>query len=701
MKAVSRYLAFALSGLSAVGVAGAGPLEGTVRSGNATIAAGAGTTTVTQTSDRAVIDWRSFDIGAAESVVFNQPGAQSAALNRVTGSQFSSLQGTLSANGQVYLVNPNGILIGSGARIDAAAFVASTANVSTESFMASPSAANGRYVFNELTAAAGTSTIVNEGTITVADGGLVALVAPAVRNSGTITARLGTIELASARYFTLDLFGDDLVRIAADDSIAAALTDVQGNAVAAQLAVGGELRADGGRLVLLAVPAAANVVDNAINLTGIARARTVASGDRGEIRLLANDGAITVAGALDASAPDADTIGGRITAIGESVRVAGSGSADASGVGGGGMIELGGTYTAGDPTNTRQTLIDAGATIRACGTIACSTEGLGGDGNGGEIRVYSTDLTRVAGELDVTSGAAQRAGVIEVLSNEGPTELAPTARILARTGVGQLAGFAVVIGDTLDVSAGAEFQMRDVFAGLYPDVEPRVIAARNPADCAAGRCYVVDDSLDDVRTTRSSSHPLVFHAYAEDGNSGYDALLPPVFRDDPTQTSRIFASGREPPVGTVRPNGGAPSNLASGSADALAPIPITLAPPAAPPPATPPGSPSPPAGNDGGSADVPDVTSRVVRETVLQRDQDDESPRDGSDSTAALLAGGPGVARTADLGQFGGVNGASLDVFGVNYHVLAPSGDGDAAVADYLCKTPYATNGCRSDAAPE
>ena len=82
--------------------------------------------------------------------------------------------GMLTANGQVYLVNPNGMLIGNGATIDAASFVATTANIGNDAFMASPASVNGRYAFDQVTTASGSGTIVNGGTITAADGGLIA-----------------------------------------------------------------------------------------------------------------------------------------------------------------------------------------------------------------------------------------------------------------------------------------------------------------------------------------------------------------------------------------------------------------------------------------------------------------------------------------------------------------------------------------------
>jgi filamentous hemagglutinin family protein len=107
----------------------AAPAGGNVTPGTATISSNASTTTITPTADRAVINWNTFNVGTTETVTFAQPNAQAAVLNRVTGSQLSSLQGTLNANGQVYLVNPNGVLIGNGAHVNVASFVATTASI--------------------------------------------------------------------------------------------------------------------------------------------------------------------------------------------------------------------------------------------------------------------------------------------------------------------------------------------------------------------------------------------------------------------------------------------------------------------------------------------------------------------------------------------------------------------------------------------
>jgi filamentous hemagglutinin family protein len=657
--------------MAALNPAAAAPAGGTITAGNATISSNAATTTITQTSDRAVINWNSFNIGATETVTFAQPNAQAAALNRVTGSQLSSLQGTLNANGQVYLVNPNGVLIGSGAHVNVASFIATTASIADSKFMTSTAAANGRYDFNELTSASSAGTIVNEGTITVAEGGIAALVAPAVKNTGIIAARLGTIELASATRFTLDLFGDDLVRVAVGDSLASALSDVQGNSVKAQVNAGGQLQADGGRIVLLAVPAATGLVDDAINLSGVARAVSVGAGNRGEILLLSNQGRITIGGTADASASGAAIGGGTVTAMGHEVHVTPTGRINASAAGDGGSIVLGGTYSADGATATSTTIVDAGAVLTACGTVACATDGTGGAGAGGKVRLYSTNGTRLAGSIDVSSSADKQAGTVELLSNAGLTELASTSRIRARSGVGSFAGFVIGVGETLSVSPDAFVDLRDVQDGFPIEINRAIYDG-------------------DANTPQYGQSP------DDDGIPGpdlprlgtaYDAAIPAL-------GINLLASSLTTPVGTVRPNGGAPMTLAASGADALAPIPVSFANAPRPPPLLPP----PPPVADPGSSQVADTVSRLALDTFVDffgLNLVALPPRD-TGGPLPVMAGGPGVARSADLGRNGDAAGAATDVFGVNHHVLAPDSDKqDPGVSEYLCKTPYSHNGCK------
>ena len=216
---ISLLFALALlvaSGLMAARPASANPEGGTVVAGAAQIAkASPKRLDVIQGTEKAIIDWRKFSIAGDEHTHFQQPSPSAVVLNRVRGDSRSDLLGRLTANGTIMLVNPNGVLIGPGARIDVGGLVASTIDIRNENFMA------GRYVFGVATNPSGT--VVNRGHITVAEGGLAALVAPGVENSGIIEARLGRVTLASGNRFTLDLYGDELVQLAIGDQVAEAL----------------------------------------------------------------------------------------------------------------------------------------------------------------------------------------------------------------------------------------------------------------------------------------------------------------------------------------------------------------------------------------------------------------------------------------------------------------------------------------------
>lgn len=257
------------------------PTGGAVSAGTAGIATTATTTTVNQTSQNVSVNWQSFSIGAAEAVRFVQPNSSSVALNRVLGSDPSSILGSLTANGKVFLVNPNGILFGAGAQVNVAGLVASTLSISDGDFMA------GRYNFT----GSGTGNVLNQGAIN-ADGGYVALLGANVSNQGVVSARLGTIVLAAGSAMTLDMAGDGLLNVA-----------VNQGAVNALVENGGMIRADGGNVLLTAL-AAGNLLQSAVNNTGVIQAQTIGTHE-GTIRLMGDMaiGTVTVAGTLDASAP--------------------------------------------------------------------------------------------------------------------------------------------------------------------------------------------------------------------------------------------------------------------------------------------------------------------------------------------------------------------------------------------------------------
>ncbi len=172
----------------------AAPVNGVVTAGQASIASNGASMTIEQASQHVALDWQSFSIGRGETVRFVQPNSSAVALNRVVGTDPSSILGSLSANGKVFLVNPNGILFGAGASVNVGGLVASTLDIGNSDFMA------GRYKFSGRSGAS----VHNAGAIN-ADGGYVALLGARVSNQGVIAAKLGTVTLAAGQAVTMDV----------------------------------------------------------------------------------------------------------------------------------------------------------------------------------------------------------------------------------------------------------------------------------------------------------------------------------------------------------------------------------------------------------------------------------------------------------------------------------------------------------------
>ncbi|MCZ8257939.1 MAG: filamentous hemagglutinin N-terminal domain-containing protein, partial [Polaromonas sp.] len=240
------------------------------------------TTTIRQTTQRAAIDWTSLSTAAQEALIFNQPNAQAIALNRITGSSPSELLGSLTANGQVFILNPNGVLFGAGSQVNVGGLVASTLSMSNADFMA------GNNVF---TGSGGS--VVNQGTLTAGQGGYLALLAPEVRNEGVMTASLGTALLAAGNKVTLNLDNGSLLGYSIDQGAINALAENK------QL-----IKADGGQ-VLLGAKALDSLTTATVNNTGVIEAKTIAN-KAGRIMLIGDmqHGMVNIGGTLDASAPD-------------------------------------------------------------------------------------------------------------------------------------------------------------------------------------------------------------------------------------------------------------------------------------------------------------------------------------------------------------------------------------------------------------
>jgi filamentous hemagglutinin family protein len=394
--------------------AAAGPNGATVVGGSATVQGqGTANVVVNQTSNSAIINWNTFNISAGQTTRINMPSANSTELDRVTGGLGpSQILGSLSSNGQVFLVNPDGILFGAGSRINVGGLLATTNNISNADFMA------GRYNFS--IPGMPNASIVNQGSITAQTGGFAALVAPGVRNTGTITAKLGTIALASGNAFTLDLYGDNLLTLGLNDSIASRVIDVStGKPLSSLVSNAGTLKANGGKVELTAV-AARKVVDSVINNTGNIEANTIGT-HNGMIVLGAATSAnkpvgaptqtVKVSGTLSAAGKGKGTTGGTIEITGENVQLSGA-AINASGAAGGGAVLIGGDWGGGSPNKslisnpsaylqpfavpTASTVsVDTATTINASATTA---------GNGGKVIVWSDDATTFYGTILAQGG---------------------------------------------------------------------------------------------------------------------------------------------------------------------------------------------------------------------------------------------------------------------------------------------------------
>ena len=377
-----------LLALSLGGTAYAMPTGGQIQSGQGTIAQNGKNMTVTQQSGKMAVDWTQFNIAREEAVKFAQPGRDAVALNRITGGQKSVIDGALSANGNLFLVNPNGVVFGKTSSIEVGSLVASTAQIS-DTFMKSfaGSTANLNLTIGE----GNNSAILNEGTIT-AQGGLVALHAAQVENTGTISNPGGTVALAAAKQLTLSPDSDGKLNYAVDGELAQA-----------KALNSGRIQADGGYVVMTA-KSADDVLGTVVNNTGTIEAKTLRQDEKGQILLDGGQsGQVEVSGTLDASGTDEGQSAGSIKVIGQKTVVHDNTNLLAKGSVDGGKIE-----TSGDVLS-----LGNGLTIDAKGTQGKAGEWLLdpldviiADSDPTTTSNYDNAEKKTAADSDFTSGSA-------------------------------------------------------------------------------------------------------------------------------------------------------------------------------------------------------------------------------------------------------------------------------------------------------
>lgn len=366
----------------------ANPEGGAVVAGSATITQDGQSMQIHQSSDKAVIDWSTFNIKPQEKTEFHQPSAQSITLNRVDPRNGSSnIQGYLTANGHVWILNPAGVLIGSTARIDVGGLLVSTAGISKEDFMA------GHYHFVQDPNWHGA--VINEGQITVADRGLVALVAPGVENRGVIRAHLGKVALAAGNEYTVDLYGDQLIQFGLNSQVTQPAVDPDGKPLKNGVSNRGKIIADGGT-VLITANTAKNIVDNAINMSGYVRANSAVERNGEIILMAAGQGAVRVTGKLIASGRHRGQKGGTVKVLAEQVKLTHKAKIDVSGDSGGGQVLIGGNaHGAGPEPNAQTTYVGPQVRILADALT---------QGDGGKVVLWSQEVTDFYGSISARGG---------------------------------------------------------------------------------------------------------------------------------------------------------------------------------------------------------------------------------------------------------------------------------------------------------
>ncbi|MBV8837148.1 MAG: filamentous hemagglutinin N-terminal domain-containing protein, partial [Alphaproteobacteria bacterium] len=457
------------------------PTGGNVTSGTASINQSGATLNINQASQNAIINWQSFSVGRQNTVNFNQPGASSATLNRVTGTTPSWIAGTITAPGTVLLVNPNGIAITRHGTVNVGSFAASTLDIKDQDFL------SGRYSFSGNGASAH---VRNSGHINASDGGFVALLGGGVSNSGVITAKLGKVGLGSGEMATLDLAGDGFLSVAVPTAQLGNIRDGHGHALVSNK---GRINANGGT-VYPSAATAAGLLRNAVNVPGSINARSVGTrngrivigggaggivrvsgrlnanasrrhpGNGGRIAISGakvrirgtvtanglNGGTISAIGDSDLkvsgtiAATGSDGVGGRIDLTAANVRLLGA-LIDASGASGGGLVRIGGTFQGGngdpnDPlyqsyigrfgdlpalTPAQIVVIDGGSRIVVAATRA---------GDAGSAIVWSQQATGFAGTIIGTGGPNGGHGGYAEVSSHGGLAYNGTAYLLAAAG---------------------------------------------------------------------------------------------------------------------------------------------------------------------------------------------------------------------------------------------------------------------------
>ena len=350
---------------SQVSLVFAAPQGAQVEHGSASFNQNGSTTTIT-TSHNSIINYQSFDIHANETVRFIQPSSSSRVLNRINGAFPTYIDGSLLANGQVYITNPSGVYIGNGAFINVGRLVAAAGTITNADFL------NNIDQFTNLN-----GKVINAGSI---EADLVHLVGKEVINSGVILANEGLISMVA---------GDDVLLGERDGHLFVKISDTRAttdnNAGPSSMENTSETGDSGKETASLG---AGDMFSIAIRHNGTLQAAEVVleGGDTSDIQ---------VSGTIDASDTSPEGVGGNIKVLGDDIEVADA-HIDASGTSGGGTVLIGGDFQGtGDIRTASQTTVNSGTSIHADAYV---------NGDGGEVVIWSEEDTRFSGQISARGG---------------------------------------------------------------------------------------------------------------------------------------------------------------------------------------------------------------------------------------------------------------------------------------------------------
>lgn len=431
--------------------------------------------TIHQSVSKSVINWNTYNVGSEASVTYLQPSSSSITLNRVLGGEMSQIFGKISSNGQVWLINPYGILFGPGSRIDVGGLVASVLDMSDEDFNA------GLFTFNRSGAI---GSVTNQGEINAIDGGLVALLAPEVLNEGVINTKFGNVVLAAGEKITLNSGADGNLQFAIDPATINTLVENRHL-----------IQSEGGQ-VILSASALGTLAGAVVNNSGAIKAGSLIN-NNGTIILEAGGGSVSQTGSLNVSGAE----GGNI--IISSDIIAQSGTVDANGITQGGnifygaeqaLVHTGYTTATGDQAGTITTVVR--------NMIDAGQWDVDGKAKGGSISfkasggIEQTSASRISANGDIGGSLSLYAGNDAWLSGQWSAsgglggQVSLTASVLTLAGT-QINADGLWGGGLVRIGGGWQGQDTDIANAKTTFVSPSSVITANAKNSGDGGTVVI------------------------------------------------------------------------------------------------------------------------------------------------------------------------------------------------------------------